>query len=209
VERSPVAGSAASLWSFAADGKWLAFSQNDPKTGSDLWTVPVERTPGDLRLGQPLPLLRQAGQQMNPAISSDERWVAYHSDESGRYEVYVMPFAPHSPGQRGKWQVSNEGGSQPRWSRDRRELFYQGSDHRVMAAAYSVKGNSFVAEKPRVWAEKRLKDFGISPSFDVAPDGKRVVGLFDAEDTKPETSLRVLLNVGDELRRRTAAGAAK
>jgi hypothetical protein len=74
-----------------------------------------------------------------------------------------------------------------------------------MAAAYAARGNSFVAEKPRVWAEKRLADIGAVPSFDVSSDGKRVIGLFDAESSAPETTLRVLLNVTDELHRRGAA----
>jgi hypothetical protein len=78
-----------------------------------------------------------------------------------------------------------------------------------MAVAYTSNGKSFVAEKPRVWAETRLADIGAAPSFDVGPDGKRVVGLFDAVDVKPETMLHLLLNVGDELRRRAAARAAK
>lgn len=76
-------------------------------------------------------------------------------------------------------------------------------------AYYTVTSTSFVAGKPRLWSEKRLADTGIYGAFDVAPDGKRVVALLDADDAKPETHLRVLLNVDSELRRRTASGAAK
>ena len=79
-------------WSLSADGKWLAFWPLQP--GSDLWAAPVERKPGVLRLGQPQPLLQQAGSQGAPAISPDDRWVAYSSDETGRFEIYVMPFSP-------------------------------------------------------------------------------------------------------------------
>jgi serine/threonine-protein kinase len=93
----------------------------------------------------------------------------------------------------------------PAWSRHSAEIFYQDSERRVMTAAYTVTGDSFVAEKPRVWSEKRLAQFGYLSSFELAPDAKRVVALFDAAQAKPETHLRVLLNVGDELRRRTAA----
>ncbi len=192
--------------SFSPDGRWLALVQDDPDTGVDLWTAPVERTPGALRLGQPQPLLRQAGNQFSPAISPDGRWVAYSSDQSGRHEVYVIPFSPQDPVRGPRSQVSNEGGASPVWSRAGRELFYQALDNHLMAVSYTGKGDSFAPEKPRLWAGKRLSDgLGGSPSFDVAPDGKRVVGIFDAEETKPETHLRVLLNVTDELRRRTAA----
>jgi serine/threonine-protein kinase len=198
------------LGSFSPDGKWLAFQQGDPQTGEDLWTVAVERTPGTMRLGQPQPLLLQEGQQRQPVISPDGHWVAYYSDETGRDEVYVMSFAPRGPPRGGKWQVSNEGGLEPRWSRS--VLFYRSPDGRLMAAAYAAKGDSFAAQEPRAWNDKPLMSTPTNnpASFDVAPDGKRMVGLFAVEESKPdETHLRVLLNVGDELRRRAAAGQAK
>ena len=94
----------------------------------------------------------------------------------------------------------------PLWSRNGKELFYRGLDRRIMVASYSAKAETFIPEKPRVWSEIRLSDTGLHWAFDVAPDGKRIVGLFDAvvPGEKPETHLRVLLNVGDELRRREA-----
>jgi dipeptidyl aminopeptidase/acylaminoacyl peptidase len=207
VERLAAFSRSANPGSFSADGKWLALSQVDPQTGFDLWIVPVERTPGALRLGKPQSLLQQAGTQFAPAISPDDRWVAYTSDESGRFEIYVMPFSPQAPARGGKWQMSNGGGTGPRWSQNGRELFYQGLDRRVQVASYTVKGDSFVAEKPHFFSEKRLADPGFYSSFDVAPDGKRVLVLLDADDAKPETHLRVLLNVDSELRRRTTGGS--
>jgi hypothetical protein len=71
-----------------------------------------------------------------------------------------------------------------------------------MAATYRAKGDSFAVEKPRLWSGKQLADVNFR-TFDLAPDGKRAVALVDPEDAKPETHLRVLLNVGDELKRRT------
>ena len=181
-------------WSFSADGKWLAFWPLQP--GSDLWTVPVERTPGVLRLGRPQILLERAGSKGAPSISPDGRWVAYTSNESGRFEIYVMPFSPEGTARSRKWPVSNEGGWAPIFSRNGRDLFYQSFDRRVHVAAYSAKGDSFVGEKSRAWSATPLGDMG----YDVAPDGNRVLGLF-AEDTKPETLLHVMLNVDGELRR--------
>ena len=61
-----------------------------------------------------------------------------------------------------------------------------------MVAAYKLQGDSFVAEKPRLWSERRLGDVGFFPGFDVAPDGTRVLALLAPEDARPETSLRVL-----------------
>jgi Tol biopolymer transport system component/DNA-binding winged helix-turn-helix (wHTH) protein len=186
-------------WSFSADGKWLAFWPLQP--GSDLWAAPVERKPGVLRLGQPQPLLQQAGSQGAPAISPDDRWVAYTSDESGRFETYVMPFS-QGKAAGGKWQISNGGGWAPRWSGNGRELFYQSrNDQRVQVVSYTVKGDSFIPEKPRQWSEAR-GSAQFFTGYDVAPDGKRVLMLSAAETVKPETHLRVLLNVDSELRRR-------
>ena len=99
------------------------------------------------------PLLQQAGSKGAPAISPDNRWVAYASDESGRFQVYVMPFSPQGAGKRAKWQVSNEGGSGPVWSPHGHELFYQNLSRRIQVAAYTEKGDVFVAEKPRLWSE--------------------------------------------------------
>ena len=95
--------------SFSADGKWLTFWPLEPD--SDLWIVPVDRTAGSLRLGQPHPLLQQTGSKGAPAISPDGRWVAYTSNESGRFEIYVMPFSPHRNGDRrqmGSFQCEEE-----------------------------------------------------------------------------------------------------
>ena len=72
-------------------------------------------------------------------------------------------------------------------------------------SAYTVKGDSFIAEKPRFWSKKPMADNGLSHGFDVAPDGKRVLVLLPAEEAKPETILHVLLNVDSELRRRAPA----
>jgi len=203
VERLAGVSPNAGPWSFSADGKWLAFWPLQP--GSDLWIVPAERTPGVLRLGQPQLLLQQAGSKGAPAISPDGRWLAYSSAASGHFEVYVMPFLPQGKASGHKWLVSNRGGWSPIWSRNGRELFYGGLDGRVQVAAYTVTSDSFVAEKARFWSEKQMADVGLSSSFDVAPDGKRVLVLLAAGDPKTETILRVLLNVDSELRRRAPA----
>jgi len=191
--------------SFSKDGKWLAFWPLED--GSDLWIVPVERTPGLLRMGQPQPLLQQAGSKGAPRISPDDRWVAYSSKESGRFEIYVMPFSPEGRELGRKWMVSNGGGTSPIWSNNGRELFYQTLDRRIGVVAYTVRGDSFFAEKARHWSEVALVDTGFTGSFDVAPDGKRVVAMRAAENSRAATLVRLMLNVDGELRRRAPAFA--
>ena len=90
---------------------------------------------------------------MNPSFSPDGRWLAYHSNESGRNEVYIRAFPSPSSGPGGKWQVSNSGGIEPHWSRTGHDLVYRSGDQ-ILAASYTVKGDTFVAEKPRVWIAK-------------------------------------------------------
>jgi hypothetical protein len=142
-------------------------------------------------------------------LSPDGRWVAYTSNESGRFEIYVMPFSPQGRAVGRKWLVSNGGGTGPIWSHNGRELFYQGLDRRIEVAAYALRGDSFVAEKARHWSETRLVDTGFFPSFDVARDGKRVVAMFPAEDSRAATLVRVLLHVDGELRRRSPSDPAE
>ena len=203
VERLADVSPNAGPWSFSADGKWLTFWPLQP--GSDLWVAPVERAPGVLRLGQPQPLLQGGGSKGAPAISPDGRWLAYTSDESGRFEIYVMPFLPAVSLKIGKWQGSGGGGLAPKWSANTRELFYQSLDRRVEVAAYTARGDSFVPEKPRVWSEKQLGGGGLFAGFDVAPDGNRVLAMLAVEDLKSQTLLRIVLNADSELRRRVTA----
>ena len=123
--------------------------------------------------------------------------MAYASNESGTFEVYVRPF----PGPGGRWHISTGGGSFPLWSRDGRQLFFEALDQRVvMAVSYSAKGDSFAPGKPRVWSETRLLNLGPISVYDLAPDGKRLAAML-ANDEAP-THLTVLLNFFDELRRR-------
>jgi len=191
--------------SFTPDGKRLAFSERDmKKPGDNLWTVPVESDGAGLRAGKPEVFLETPADKGGPAFSPDGRWLAYDSTESGSPQVYVRAF----PDKGGKWQISNSGGQLPMWSRG--DLFFEAPDQHIMAAAYTVKGDSFVAGKPRQWSEKAIGGFLTSRSLDLAPDGKRVVALMPASEGKgsPEVQNHVVFleNFFDELRRRVPGG---
>jgi Tol biopolymer transport system component len=186
-------------YSFSPDGKRLAFSQLG--NNSDIFTAPIEGDPGHPTLGKAELFLGTPFIEVNPAFSPDGRWLAYQSNESGTFEVYVRPF----PGPGGRWQISTGGGLFPLWSREGRELVFEASDGRVMAVSYTAKGDSFAAGKPRVWTETRMRTLGpSSANYDLAPDGKRLAAMVgdDANGEKPPTHLTFLLNFFDELRRR-------
>jgi Tol biopolymer transport system component len=176
-----------------------------------IWTAPVESGRNNLSLGKGEPFLR-AGRfnpglpgRSAPAFSPDSRWMAYCSNESGRLEVYVVPF----PGPGGKWRVSTGGGKFPVWSRNGRELFFLDFDSsKIMVTSYKAAADSFSAAKPRLWSEKPLLDLGVSYPYDLAPDGKRFAVVLYADgssEQKPMTNLAFLLNFFDELRRRVPA----
>ena len=108
---------------WSRDGRVLLYSAQDLKTGSDLWALPMT---GDRK---PFPVVQSSFDEIEGQFSPDGRWLAYASNESGSYEIYVRPFQ----GTGGKWQMSTAGGRQPRWGRDGRELFYVTPDNSLMA----------------------------------------------------------------------------
>ena len=193
-------------YSFTPDGKRLAFHEGSG-TGLHLWTVPLASDGASLRAGKPEVFLQTQFNERQPSFSPDGRWLAYSSDESGMYQVYVRAF----PDRGGKRQISNDGGLYPTWSRNGRELFFRTEDNRIMVAAYTGEGDSFVPDKPRVWSEKRIADTGFNGlNYDVAPDGKRIVALMPAEtpdEQKAQNRVIFLQNFFDELRRRVPEGA--
>jgi len=199
-------------YSFSADGNRLAFSEKNAETRTDLWTLPLDTTdPEHPKPGKPQLFLRTPFTQEAPAFSPDGRWVAYSSTESGRREVYVRPFPAGGPSGPVRVTISTGGGRTPIWSRDGRELFYEGPDGRIMATAYTAQGDSFVAGKPLPWSNKQLANIGPAGwDLDRAPDGKRFVATVSRADSagEPKVSVQVtfLLNFFDEVRRRIPTG---
>jgi Tol biopolymer transport system component len=123
---------------WSKDGRFLLYAEGDPKTGRHLWAVPVN---GDER--KPIPVTKTPFEELNGQFSPDGRWVAYETNESGRFEIVVQPF----PSLTGKWQVSTSGGIQPRWSPDGKELYFVSPDNRLMAVSI-ISGATFAAATP-------------------------------------------------------------
>jgi len=147
--------------------------------------------------------------EFNPSFSPDGRWIAYDSNESGRLEIYVRGF----PAGGGKWQVSDGGGALARWSADGRELFYR-TDEGIMAVTVDGSGTNFQVGTP-----KKLFDGpflgglnGIAvggfifPDYTVSGDGERFVMFAGREETTRPTTVRLVTNWFDDLRRLTAVG---
>lgn len=192
-------------WSFTPDGKRLAYFGQSAGTSWDLWTLPLESDGTTLRGGKPEVFLQTPASERTPAISPDGRWVAYASNESGTFQVYVRGLKG------GRWQVSNGGAFLPVWSRTGRELFFETTnDDRIMVAIYAAKGDLFVADKPRLWSDKRLGGGANGErNFDLAPDGKRIVALFPAdgkESQQTQSHVIFLENFFDELKRKVPVG---
>jgi serine/threonine-protein kinase len=189
--------------SFSADGKRIAYTENGAGGGSQLWTLPIDEKDGQLKAGMPEQFLKDQFNDSEASFSPDGKWIAYRSNESGTTpEVYVRPFPPS--GQGGKWVVSNQGGEHPVWSRTGHDLLFLAPDRQIMAANYTVKGDSFVADKPRVWIAKPG-----GTEFDLAPDGKRLAVLTPVQSgqaPKIEHEIVFLENFFDELRRRAPVG---
>jgi Tol biopolymer transport system component len=190
-------------WSLSPDGRHLAYFDTVPETGNHIWTVSLDTSdPDHPKAGKPERFLAAPGD--SPMFSPDGRRIAYGSNESGTYEIYVRPF-PDWHG--GKWQISTEPGSYDFWSNNGRELFYETLDHRIMVVDYTVKGDSFLPGKPRVWSETQI----FSPGFGnlaLAPDGKRFAVFPMPEGAgldKGSVHVTFLQNFLDELRRQIPA----
>jgi serine/threonine-protein kinase len=179
----------------------LAYSELIPGAGAEIRTVRITSDSGQLRAGDPQTFLKTPTVSSFPVFSPDGRWLAYANAEGGVYEVYVRAF----PDSGRQWQVSNSGGVIPVWSRKGHELYYRTEDQRIMVASYTVNGDTFEVDKPRVWFEKPLGNIGLGVNYDVAPDGKRVVALMPPESAEPketQSHVMVAVNFLDEVQRR-------
>ena len=175
--------------SFSPDGQLLAFGRPDPKTQRDIWVLSVkDRTQRKLFLGTP-------ATEGAARFSPDGRWIAYVSDESGRPEIYVQPY----PGPGGKWQISVDGGIEPAWNPNGRELFYRSGD-KMMAVAVTTQP-MFTAGRPTMLFEGTYlaSTFPLTGvTYDVTRDGQRFLMVKD--QAASATQINVVVNWFEELK---------
>jgi Tol biopolymer transport system component/predicted Ser/Thr protein kinase len=192
-------------YSFFPDGRRLAYFGLDADGRFKIWTLTLDvGDPDHPKPGKPELFPSGQANERYPVVSPDGRWMAYESDESGRNEVYARPFPIPSGGSGGKWQISTGGGGRAIWSRNKRELFFEDPEQRIMVTDYEVNNESFAGGKPRLWSDQRLENVSGLQNYDLAPDGKRFVIFPEQKAPEEKGSVHVtfLLNFFDELRRR-------
>jgi Tol biopolymer transport system component/tRNA A-37 threonylcarbamoyl transferase component Bud32 len=182
--------------SWSPDGKWI-LGEIQGST-FDLWAIPGDGS------GPPVEYLATSFFERFPAISPDGQWVAYMSDESGQAEVYVRPF----PAAGGKWQVSDGGGSWPKWSRDGSEIIFRSHDG-LMVATVSTPNGTFNAGRPQPLATGGFSEeqIGVSVAgsvfsdFEPMPGGQDFVVLLGAKDDSRQDHITLVTGWFDVLRR--------
>ncbi|MGA2363354.1 MAG: protein kinase [Candidatus Aminicenantales bacterium] len=190
MERLATNESGKSPGSWSADGKTLAFVEFHLDTGTDIGML-------DVGSGRVTPFLNSQFNEMHPEFSPDGRWIAYASDESKRYEVYVRAF----PGPGMKQQISTEGGDEPLWARNGKQLFYRW-ENQVWAVNVRTDGG-FATGKPRLLFEKPGY-LGGAPirGYDLSLDSQRFLMVkLDQRKPTPVTEMILVQNWFEELKR--------
>ena len=170
------------------DGKYLLYEDLDPSSASDLWVLPLR---GERK---PIPFIKTNYMETSARFSPDGHWVAYASNESGNYEIYVQSFP--TPGQ--AIRISSEGGIDPRWRRDGRELYFISSDSRLMATDVKTEG-SFTASVPKPLFRFSGTTQTNRRSYWPSPDGGRFLVMKMSDDSAAQ--IQVTLSWTEALRK--------
>ena len=179
--------------SVSPDGDTLAFMRQNAQTSRDIYVLSLR--------GQspPRPVVNTHAYDGGAQFSPDGHWMAYASDESGQMQVYIRPF----PGPDRRWAVSTQGGTQPVWSRNGKEIFYRVANKMMVVAV--AAGVDVTLSQPRQLFEQRYVFQNISlANYDVSPDGQRFVMI---KDEAGSGRLNIVLNWTEELKRLTAKGS--
>ncbi len=174
--------------SWSRDGTLILFHRLEPKTGRDLWVLPVD---GD-RPGTPRVILQTDANERMGAFSPDGRWVAYEADPAGVFNIYVRPFPAVDAGQ---WQISVDGGMQAQWSPDGKEIYFVSADDKLMAVPISTDGATLSPGRLTALFDARL---GLRPrtgggvGYDVAPDGRFLIDVLVGDG--PASSITLVQN---------------
>jgi serine/threonine protein kinase len=173
---------------WSPDGRFLIFMRRGVKTRGDILVLPRF---GDAR---EFPLINSAADELEPELSPDGHLLAYVSDESGSYEIYVQSFTAEGKVGSDRRRISTNGGIVPNWSRDGKELFYVAGDGQLTSVAVKANGTELEFSPPKALFKTRMMaDANVFHEFDVSPDRQHfLVGTLIGESTAPPPS--VILN---------------
>lgn len=168
--------------SWSSDGRLVTFVESHPQSGSDLWLLSLnaDRRPDAVR-----PLVSTPFNDSAPMISPEGRWLAYQSNETGRYEIYVQPF----PDGGRRIPVSSDGGVYPRWSTRGDELFFRSGDARAGLSAAAVNGEGGFRAPQRLFELRRFESI-----FEVAPDAQRFLMMPAATNEAAPANIHIVAN---------------
>jgi Tol biopolymer transport system component len=159
---------------WSPDGQFLLYRSTDSVTNTDLWVLPLSGGK------KPFPFIKTPFEERDGQFSPDGKWIAYQSNESGQFEIYVQPF----PGPGGKFQISTNGGAQPRWNKNGKEIFYISLDSKMMAAPVKLSSDS-----------QSLETGAPSVLFQVRIAGGPLPGLFKQEYAVSADGQQFLVNL--------------
>jgi serine/threonine protein kinase len=170
---------------WSGDGRSILYHAQNVETKLDLWTLPVTPDGNLVKGGQPKPYLHTPFNELNGRFSPGGNWVAYQSDETGRYEVYIASF----PEPRRRLQITSGGGTFPQWGPDGSELFYISPDDKLMVVGLKVGPEGFEPSTPRELFP--LSSTLYTSVYEVAPDGKRILVNQREQNSEP---IEVIVN---------------
>jgi Tol biopolymer transport system component len=177
---------------WSPDGHYLAYwSSSDPKTKQDIWLLPMA---GERK---PIPFLQTEFNELNPTFSSDSRWIAYQSDETGKPEIYARLV----DGTGGKFKVSTNGGRRPIWRADKRKLYFTSMDRKLEVAYVNVTPTSIVVDSIKTMWDLESRNISGFAITDVSADGKQfIVPVTDSKLSAPPITL--VQNWDEELKKK-------
>jgi serine/threonine-protein kinase len=178
--------------SWSPDGAVLAYTEANPATNGDIWILQRES-------GEPVPFVHTPYDERHAAFHPDGRLIAYVSDESGQAQVYVQPY----PSPTWKKMASKNGGSEPVWSRDGRELFYRLGD-KLLVVDVELQPELSLGQPEDLFQVSFSPTPAGPPNYDVSPDGTRFIMIKRTDN--PPTHVNVILNWFEELKHKAPSG---
>ncbi len=167
---------------WSGDGRSLFYTVFTANMATDIAVIPLDG-------GEPRLVISTPNEERSAKLSPDGRWLAYVSNENGRFEVYVQPM----PQTGSKWLVSRGGGLQPQWSADSRDLYFIATDRKLMVMPITTDGAAMVPAVPTVLMNTNMTQWELSnqgTSYVVAPDGKRILISTSTDVGRPITLLQ-------------------